>query len=341
MNVLITGGAGYIGTHTCVELINEGYSIVVVDNFSNSKTEAISRVRKITRTNFPAYRLDVCNREALNKVFIKHNIDAVIHLAGLKSVGESVRMPLKYYQNNMDSTFALCSVMQEHGVKRLVFSSSATVYGTPRSVPIHETAHLSGMNPYGWTKLMLEQVLKDIVKAQNGWSIVALRYFNPIGAHSSGMIGEDPNGTPNNLLPYVSQVAIGKRQRLSIFGKDYATTDGTGVRDYIHVVDLARGHVAAVGYVCRHKGIDFINLGAGRGYSVLEVVETFERVNNISVPYKLTGRRDGDVGVCFADVKKAKRLLNWQAEKNLEDMCRDAWNWQCKNPNGYETKMRR
>lgn len=336
MNILITGGAGYIGSHTCVELINDGHSIVVVDNFSNSKPEALKRVKLITNTDFPVYKFDVCNETALNKVFSENKIDAAIHFAGFKAVGESTRMPLKYYQNNLNSTFTLCSVMQAHGVYKLVFSSSATVYGVPKKVPIKETAHRSSVNPYGSSKLMIEKILEDIAAADNNWSIVALRYFNPIGAHASGLIGEDPNGIPNNLMPYISQVAIGRRENLNIFGNDYNTIDGTGVRDYIHVVDLAKGHAASLSFLKEHKGMDFINLGTGRGYSVLEVVSTFEKVNGIPVPFKFAARREGDVAACFADAEKAKRLLHWQAEKTIQDMCRDTWNWQIKNPNGYE-----
>lgn len=336
MNVLITGGAGYIGSHTCVELLNEGHSIVVVDNFSNSKPEALRRIKQITGADFPVYKLDVRDRTALNKVFSENRIDAAIHFAGYKAVGESTKVPLKYYQNNLDSTFSLCSVMEEHGVYRLVFSSSATVYGIPEEVPIKETARRSCLNPYGWSKLMLEKILEDIAAADSRWSIIALRYFNPIGAHGSGLIGEDPNGIPNNLMPYISQVAIGRREKLYIFGNDYDTADGTGVRDYIHVVDLAKGHAAALRYLQNRTGMDFINLGTGQGYSVLEVVNTFERVNNIKVPYEFTGRREGDAAICFADAQKAEQLLNWKAHKTLEDMCRDTWNWQSKNPNGYE-----
>lgn len=337
MNILITGGAGYIGTHTCVELINKGYQIIVADNFCNSKPEAITRVKAITNTEFSFYKINVCDKQALKKIFLQHSINAVIHLAGLKSVGESVRKPLAYYHNNLYSTITLCQVMQAQGVKNLIFSSSATVYGTPQKVPIDEDAPRSCVNPYGWSKLMIERILEDIVAAQKEWSIVSLRYFNPVGAHNSGLIGEDPNGIPNNIMPYISQVAIGKRKELSIFGNDYPTPDGTGVRDYIHVVDLALGHVAAVEYATQHRGISFINLGTGKGHSVLELVKTFAATNNIPVPYKIVGRRAGDVAVCFGDVQKAKKLLNWQATRSLADMCRDAWNWQLKNPNGYVT----
>lgn len=336
MKVLITGGAGYIGTHTCVELIKAGYEIVVADNFSNSKPEALARVKKITNTDFPFFQADICDREAVLKIFKKHEIGTVIHLAGLKAVGESVKEPLKYYRTNLDATFTLCGVMTERGVKRLVFSSSATVYGVPKKVPIRENAKRFCVNPYGWTKLMQEQILEDIAKADQDWSITALRYFNPIGAHESGTIGEDPNGIPNNLMPYISQVAVGKRAELSVFGNDYETPDGTGVRDYIHVVDLAKGHVAAVKFTLNHQGIDFINLGTGQGYSVLEVVDTFCRVNDVKVPFRFAARREGDVAVCYADAAKAKKLLSWDAQKDLEDMCRDTWRWQKNNPNGYD-----
>ncbi|MBM7582189.1 UDP-glucose 4-epimerase [Caldicoprobacter guelmensis] len=336
MSILVTGGAGYIGSHTCVELLNAGYDIVVVDNFSNSKPEALRRVKEITDKDFKVYAVDLLDRDGLDKVFSENDIQAVIHFAGLKAVGESVAIPLKYYYNNITGTIILCEVMQKHGVKKIVFSSSATVYGKPKSVPIKEDFPLCPTNPYGRTKYMIEEILKDVYVADNEWSVVLLRYFNPIGAHESGRIGEDPNGIPNNLMPYITQVAVGKREKLYVFGNDYDTHDGTGVRDYIHVVDLAKGHLKALEKVMKDKGVEVYNLGTGVGYSVLDVVKTFERVNGVKIPYIITGRRPGDVDKCYADPTKAHKELGWKAEKNLEDMCRDSWNWQKNNPNGYE-----
>ncbi len=336
MKILLTGGAGYIGTHTAIEMLKEGYEIVIADNFCNSSPKAIERVEKITNTKIRVYDIDVCDNEALDKLFCENKIDGVVHFAGLKAVGESCSIPIRYYRNNIDSTLSLLEVMAKHDVNKFIFSSSATVYGVPESVPLVETMPVSCTNPYGWTKLMNEQILKDAAKANPKLSVVLLRYFNPIGAHESGLIGEAPNGIPNNLLPYIAQVAIGKREKLSVFGNDYNTHDGTGVRDYIHVVDLARGHVKAIGYADKHSGVEIFNLGTGNGYSVLDLVKTFERVNGVKVPYVIAPRRPGDIDVNYADTKKAKEVLGWTAEKNLEDMCRDSWRWQSNNPNGYD-----
>ena len=331
----MTGGAGYIGSHTCVELLSKGHDIVIVDNFSNSKPEVLNRIKEITGKEFRFYKADILDKEGLNKIFQENDINAVIHFAGLKAVGESVKIPIKYYYNNITGTLVLCEVMEKHNVKRMVFSSSATVYGKPESVPIKEDFPLNPANPYGRTKLMIEEILKDIYASDNDWSIALLRYFNPIGAHESGKIGEDPNGVPNNLMPYITQVAIGKREKLNIFGNDYDTHDGTGVRDYIHVVDLAKGHLKALEKIMVSEGIDSYNLGTGTGYSVLDVVCAFEKVTGIKIPYQVTDRRPGDIDKCYADPAKAYNELGWKAEKNLEDMCMDSWNWQMKNPNGY------
>lgn len=336
MNVLLTGGAGYIGTHTCIELIRSGHDIVVVDNFSNSKPEAMKRVEKITNRKLPVNHIDVANYQALDEVFSTNKIDSVIHFAGFKAVGESVEVPLKYYRNNLDTTLTLLEVMEKHKVNKLVFSSSATVYGVPEKVPLDETMMTSCTNPYGWTKLMIEQILTDTAKANSDMSVMLLRYFNPIGAHESGWTGEDPNGIPNNLLPYITQVAIGKLKKLNVFGNDYPTKDGTGVRDYIHVVDLAKGHVAAIDYVAKYKGTEVSNLGTGTGYSVFDIIKAFEKVNSVVVPFEVVGRRAGDIAECYADPSKAKALLGWKAEKTLEDMCKDTWRWQVNNPNGYD-----
>lgn len=336
MNVLLTGGAGYIGTHTCIELINAGHTVVVADNFSNSSPKAIERVEEITGKIIPLYNIDVCDVEALDKLFAENKIDAVIHFAGLKAVGESCEIPVAYYRNNLDSTLALLEVMKKYSVANFVFSSSATVYGIPKSVPLVETMPTGCTNPYGWTKLMNEQILTDAAKADSNLSVVLLRYFNPIGAHESGRIGENPNGIPNNLMPYITQVAAGRLKRLGVFGNDYPTHDGTGVRDYIHVVDLAKGHVKAIDYAEQHKGTEIFNLGTGTGYSVLDIVKAFSKVNNIEIPYDIKPRRAGDIAECYADPTKAYEILGWKAEKNLEDMCRDSWNWQSHNINGYE-----
>ncbi|GAB6559141.1 MULTISPECIES: UDP-glucose 4-epimerase GalE [Bacillus] len=336
MAILITGGAGYIGSHTCIELLNSNYKIIVVDNLSNSSIESLNRVKEITGKQFEFYKESVLNREKMNEIFLRNNIEAVIHFAGFKAVGESTTIPLVYYYNNIISTIILCDVMQKHNVKKFIFSSSATVYGIPKTSPITEEFPLSVTNPYGQTKLMIEQIMRDVAKADDEWSIALLRYFNPFGAHKSGRIGEDPNGVPNNLMPYVTQVAVGKLKELNIFGNDYPTKDGTGVRDYIHVVDLAKGHVKALEKVLETKGIEAYNLGTGKGYSVLEMVKAFERVSGKKIPYKVIGRRPGDVAICFADVSKAKRELGWEAEYGLEEMCVDSWRWQVNNKNGYQ-----
>ena len=336
MNVLVTGGAGYIGSHTCVELLQQDMGVVVVDNLVNSSPKAIERVEQITGKHVDFYVKDVRDREAMNAIFDKHQIDCVIHFAGLKAVGESVAMPLEYYDNNLFSTVTLCEVMRDHGVKNIVFSSSATVYSGDNEMPLREASR-TGMctNPYGWTKYMSEQILRDTAKSDNDWAIVLLRYFNPIGAHSSGLIGEDPRGIPNNLMPFISQVAIGRREYLNVFGDDYDTHDGTGVRDYIHVVDLARGHVAAINYMQQHKGESVFNLGTGNGYSVLDMVHAFEKVTGKKVPYKIAPRRPGDLATVYASPDKSAEELGWKAEYDLEDMCRDTWAWQSKNPMGY------
>ncbi len=336
MKILVTGGAGYIGSHTCVELLNAGYEVVIVDNFSNSKPVVLERIREITGKDFSFYEIDITDKEAFRKVFEEHKLDAAIHFAGYKAVGESVSLPLMYYRNNLVSTFALCELMSEYNVKKLVFSSSATVYGVPKTVPIKEDFPLSTTNPYGATKLMIEGILRDLYTSDNDWSIALLRYFNPIGAHKSGKIGEDPSGIPNNLMPYISQVAIGKRECLSVFGDDYNTVDGTGVRDYIHVVDLAQGHLKAVEKVMRDKGVDAYNLGTGNGYSVLQMVKAFEKASGRTVNYKIAPRRSGDVAECFADPAYAKEKLGWSAVYELDTMCEDAWRWQKNNPNGYD-----
>ncbi|HDR7367089.1 UDP-glucose 4-epimerase GalE [Bacillus toyonensis] len=336
MAILVTGGAGYIGSHTCVELLNSGYEIIVVDNLSNSSVESINRVKEITGKQFKFYNEDVLNREALDKIFEENIIDAVVHFAGFKAVGESVAIPLTYYHNNITSTLVLCQVMKQHNVKKMIFSSSATVYGIPETSPITEKFPLSATNPYGQTKLIIEHIMRDVAFADAQWSIALLRYFNPFGAHESGRIGEDPNGIPNNLMPYVTQVAVGKLKKLNVFGNDYATKDGTGVRDYIHVVDLANGHVKALEKVLHTTGVAAYNLGTGTGYSVLEMVEAFEKVSGKKVPYKITERRPGDVAVCFADASKAKRELGWEATRELEEMCTDSWRWQLNNKCGYQ-----
>ena len=336
MNILLAGGAGYIGSHTCIELISAGQTVVIADNLCNSKKEAVKRVEKIVGQEIPFYEINVCDHDSLRKVFSENKIDAVIHFAGLKAVGESCEKPLMYYRNNLDSTLTLLEVMKEFGCHNFVFSSSATVYGIPETVPLVETMPTSCTNPYGWTKLMTEQILQDVTKTDPELSVVLLRYFNPIGAHESGTIGENPNGIPNNLMPYITQVAVGKLKELGVFGNDYPTPDGTGVRDYIHVVDLAKGHVKAIDYADAHKGTEIFNLGTGVGYSVLDIVKTFSKVNNVEIPYQIKPRRAGDIAECYADPTKAKEVLGWTAEKTLEDMCRDSWNWQKKNPKGYE-----
>lgn len=336
MAILVTGGAGYIGSHTCVELLEAGKEVVVIDNFSNSKPESIKRVSEITGKTLKLYEVDILDKDAMDRVFEENDIEAVVHFAGLKAVGESVEIPLTYYHTNITGTLNLCDVMVKHNVKKLVFSSSATVYGDPHTTPIREDFPLSATNPYGRTKLMIEEILRDLYVSDNEWSISLLRYFNPIGAHFSGRIGEDPNGIPNNLMPYITQVAVGKREKLSVFGDDYDTHDGTGVRDYIHVVDLAKGHLAALEYIMENKTIEAVNLGTGTGYSVLDVVKAFESATSQAVPYVMTDRRPGDIASCYADPKKAMDLFGWKTEKNIEEMCRDSWKWQSENPNGYE-----
>ncbi len=335
MSMLITGGAGYIGSHTCVQLLEAGYPITVIDNLCNSSIEAIQRVKKITGKDFRFYQADLRNENALDDIFKENEIDSVIHFAGLKAVGESVAQPLKYYDNNLRSTLSLLRIMEKYNVKKLVFSSSATVYGDPHTVPITEDFPLSATNPYGMTKLMIENILKDLQKADGDWDIALLRYFNPVGAHESGMIGEDPNGIPNNLVPYISQVAIGKLEKLRVFGNDYPTKDGTGIRDYIHVVDLADGHLAALKRLQTKSGLVIYNLGTGTGYSVLEMVEAFSQASGRPVPYEIVKRRPGDIAECYADPEKAEKELFWKAKRGLAEMCRDSWNWQQKNPNGY------
>lgn len=327
MNILVTGGTGYIGSHTSVELLNAGHNIVIIDNLSNSKIDVIDKIKTITNKDFKFYEGDCCDKELLNRIFDENKIDAVIHFAGYKAVGESVKLPLKYYRNNLDSTISLLEVMNSHNCKKLVFSSSATVYGKPESLPIKEDFPLSTTNPYGTTKLMIEGILKDLYISDNNWSIAILRYFNPIGAHKSGLIGENPRDIPNNLMPYIVKVATKELEILSIFGNDYNTKDGTGVRDYIHVVDLAKGHIKAIEKIASNKGLDCYNLGTGNGYSVLELVETFKRVNNIDVNYKIVERRPGDIDACYADPSYAKQELNWEAELGIEEMCRDAYNY--------------
>ena len=334
--VLVTGGAGYIGSHTCISLIEAGYELVVFDNFCNSSKESINRVEKIINKKINLYEGDIRNKDDLQAVFDNYNIDSVIHFAGLKAVGESVQMPLKYYDNNITGTITLCEVMQKNNCKNIVFSSSATVYGDPHTTPIKEDFPLSPTNPYGRTKLYIEEILRDLYTSDNDWKIVILRYFNPVGAHISGTIGEDPNGVPNNLMPFISQTAVNKRKFLSVFGDDYDTKDGTGVRDYIHVVDLAQGHVKALDKLPQLKNVLTVNLGTGNGYSVLEMIKAFEKASQKNIPYKIVQRREGDIAECFADPSYALEALNWKAEKTIDQMCEDTWRWQSNNPNGYK-----
>ena len=336
MNILVTGGAGYIGSHTVIELLAHGHTVTVVDNLCNSKEEALRRVRAIAGRPVAFHRVDLLDRAALDAVFDAARYDAVIHFAGLKAVGESVQKPLAYYHNNMTGTLVLLECMQAHGVKRLVFSSSATVYGVPKSMPLREDAPLSATNPYGRTKLMIEEILRDLHAADPGWGMALLRYFNPVGAHISGRIGEDPNGLPNNLMPFVAQVAVDKLQKVRVFGADYPTRDGTGVRDYIHVVDLAQGHLAALDSLARQTALLTVNLGTGRGYSVLEMIRAFERASGRPVPYEVVARRPGDVAECYADPTLAHQLLGWKAGRGVDEMCADQWRWQSQNPRGYE-----
>lgn len=339
MSVLIAGGAGFIGSHTAVEFLNAGYDIVIMDNFSNSKPVVLDRIKEITGKDFKFYEADLLDGAALDRIFEENpDIDSCIHFAGLKAVGESVSMPIEYYHNNVTGTLILCDAMRRHGVKTMVFSSSATVYGAPEEVPIKESARVgNATNPYGETKVMIERILKDIYVSDKEWNVSVLRYFNPVGAHASGLIGEDPNGIPNNLMPYISKVALGKLPQLSVFGDDYDTHDGTGVRDYIHVVDLAKAHLKALEYIKSAHGIDYFNIGTGNGYSVLDMVKAYEQVTGSKVNYKIAPRRPGDIASCYADPAKAEKVLGWKAEYGIVEMCRDANNWQTKNPNGYDS----
>jgi len=337
MKIFVTGGAGYIGTHTILELLNRGHDVVAVDNFANSKPEAIERVKELAGRDFSFYDMNVCDGWQLDEIFAKHKIDCVIHFAGLKAVGESVTKPLEYYDNNLNSTIILCETMKKHNVKNIIFSSSATVYSPDNEMPLTESSRVGGCtNPYGWTKFMCEQILSDVANANNGWSVALLRYFNPIGAHESGRIGEDPQNIPNNLMPYIAQVAVGRLPYLGVFGDDYDTVDGTGVRDYIHVVDLALGHVAAVEYLNAHAGVNVFNLGTGKGTSVLELVSAFEAATGVNIPKKIGSRRSGDIAECYASTDKAKNELGWETEKTLQQACADTWRWQKNNPSGYE-----
>ena len=335
MAILITGGAGFIGSHTCVEMLNSGKDVVVIDNLDNSSAESLKRVEKITGKKVTFYEDDVCDKEALRKIFKKENIEAVIHFAGLKAVGESVREPIRYYDNNLISTLSLIEVMTEFGVKKIVFSSSATVYGVAKTMPLKEGMPTGAINPYGRTKLFIEEILKDLYVADKQWCIALLRYFNPIGAHKSGLIGEDPKGIPNNLMPYISQVAVGKLEKLHVFGNDYKTVDGTGVRDYIHVIDLAVGHVKAIDWALNHTGCEAINLGTGNGVSVLQLRDAFVKATGVEIPYVIDPRRPGDPDEVYADASKAKEMLGWEAKYGIEEMCEDTWRWQKNNPDGY------
>lgn len=335
MKVLVTGGSGFIGSHTCVELLNRNYEVVVVDNLENSKYEAVNRIKKITEKDFTFYQLDLRDYENLDKVFKNENFDSIIHFAGLKAVGESVEKPVAYYDNNLISTINLIKLMKKYQVKNFVFSSSATVYGEPKTVPITEDFPLSATNPYGRTKLMIEDILRDVAKSETDWNIILLRYFNPVGAHLSGEIGEDPNGKPNNLLPFITQVAVGKLKQLQVFGDDYDTPDGTGVRDYIHVVDLAIGHIKALEKLAENPGLKTYNLGTGRGFSVLEMIKTFEEISSVKIPFTISERRPGDIATSFADPTLANIDLDWKAKFGIKEICRDSWNWQSKNPQGY------
>ncbi len=336
MSILVTGGAGFIGSHTVVELLAAGKEVVIADNFINSKPVVLDRIRQISGKDFKFYNVDLCDKTALEVVFASEKIDSAIHFAGLKAVGESVSIPLRYYQNNLISTLNLCELMAKYNCKNIVFSSSATVYGKPASVPIKEDFPNSATNPYGETKLMIEHILKDLYRADSEWNTAILRYFNPIGAHESGLIGEDPSGIPNNLMPYITQVSIGKRECLSVYGNDYATHDGTGVRDYIHVVDLAKAHLAALNWLSNKPGLDVFNIGTGHGYSVLDIVKAYEKATGKKINYKIAPRRPGDIDECYADPTKAREVLGWEAKLGIDEMCRDAANWQEKNPNGYD-----
>ena len=334
--ILVTGGCGYIGSHTVLELLNKNYDVVVVDNFSNSSFESLRRVQKITGKTVTFYEADIRDTAAMETVFSKHSFDAVIHFAAFKAVGESVRLPVKYYENNISGTVSLLQIMEKHNVKKIIFSSSATVYGDPERLPLDENCRLSTTNPYGSTKLMMEMIMQDLYKADKNWNIILLRYFNPVGAHESGMIGEDPKGIPNNLMPYVAQVATGKLACINVFGNDYDTPDGTGVRDYIHVVDLALGHIAAIEQ-CNDAGVHIYNLGTGHGYSVMDMIHAFEKACGKTLPYKICDRRPGDIATCYAAPDKAKKELKWQAKYGIEEMCASQWKWQSGNPKGYES----
>ena len=337
MKVLVTGGAGYIGSHTCVELLEAGHEVIVVDDLVNSQVTALENVEKITGKRPAFYETDAADKAAMQRIFAEHRPDAVIHFAGLKAVGESCRIPLRYYRNNLDSTLALLAAMEAHGVRQLIFSSSATVYGKHAALPYREDAETGPCtNPYGWTKLFIEQIIRDYAAAHPDFSVVLLRYFNPVGAHESGLMGEDPRDIPNNLMPYIARVAVGTLPYLNVFGNDYPTPDGTGVRDYIHVTDLATGHMAALDYAASHTGVEVFNLGTGTGYSVLDMVHAFSRACGRDIPYRIAPRRSGDIAACYADVTKAKKILGWRAKLDIDDMCRSAWNWQSHNPNGYE-----
>lgn len=338
MTVLLTGGAGYIGSHTAVELLNAGHNVIIVDNYANSSPIVAQRITQITRKPVRCYEADAADPAALERIFQENAIDSVIHFAGLKAVGESVRLPLDYYRNNLDSTLALLAAMETHGVRQLIFSSSATVYGKHAALPYREDAETGPCtNPYGWTKLFIEQILRDYAAAHPDFSVVLLRYFNPVGAHESGLMGEDPRDIPNNLMPYIARVAVGTLPYLNVFGNDYPTPDGTGVRDYIHVTDLATGHMAALDYAAAHTGVEVFNLGTGTGYSVLDMVHAFSRACGRDIPYRIAPRRSGDIASCYADVTKAKEVLGWSARLGIDDMCRSAWNWQSRNPNGYDS----
>jgi len=337
MTILVTGGAGYIGSHTCLELLNEDFEVVVVDNLSNSSQESLRRVQKITGKTLAFHKIDLLDKAALEELFLQYRFDAVIHFAGLKAVGESVTIPLRYYHNNITGSINLCELMAKYNVKNIVFSSSATVYGDPHAVPITEDFPISATNPYGKTKLFIEEILKDLYKSDNKWNITLLRYFNPIGAHESGEIGEDPKGIPNNLLPFISQVAVGKLEELLVFGNDYPTPDGTGVRDYIHVVDLALGHIKALEKLIGQTGIHIYNLGTGRGYSVLNVITAFEKASGRKINYRIVDRRAGDIAECYANPSKAEKELGWKATRGINEMCSDSWRWQSRNPDGFDT----
>ena len=335
MNILVTGGAGYIGSHTCIELMNAGYEVIIVDNLYNSKMEAIKRIEKLARKKVKFYQTDILDEQGMEDVFSQNKIDAVIHFAGYKAVGESVEKPLLYFQNNISGSIVLFNTMKKYNVKKIVFSSSATVYDMNNELPLREEMKMNSNCPYGRTKVIIEQMLNDIYYSDDKWRISILRYFNPAGAHESGDIGEDPNGIPNNLLPYISQVAVGKLQKLNVFGDDYDTIDGTGVRDYIHVVDLAKGHLKALEYISKNEGLEIFNLGTGQGTSVLEIITAFEKNTNKKIPYDIVDRRPGDIASCYANVSKANKMLNWKAEKTIDDICSSSWKWQTQNPNGY------